>query len=165
MSVPRPTAAEARTQIVDIIDESVLQARSLNASLEDERRALEQQDADALNAVVVSKNDCAESLNALDQKRNALCLQWGFAAGPEQMAELISWCDDDNAISERWAELMNVAARGNTLNLTNGAIIRLRQQQFETSLSVLRGVTPGSDTYGRNGGESGDFSRRSLAEA
>ena len=47
MSVPRPTAAEARTQIVDIIDESVLQARSLNASLEDERRALEQQDTDA----------------------------------------------------------------------------------------------------------------------
>ena len=60
---------------------------------------------------------------------------------------------------------MQLAAEGNALNLTNGAIIRLRQQQFETSLSVLRGVTPGSDTYGRNGEESGDFSRRSLAEA
>jgi flagellar biosynthesis/type III secretory pathway chaperone len=165
MSVPRPTAAEARSQIVDIIDESVVQARSLNASLEDERRALEQQDTEALNAVVVSKNECAESLSALDRKRSALCLHWGFAAGPEQMAELVSWCDDDDAISERWAELMKVAARGNALNLTNGAIIRLRQQQFETSLSVLRGVTPGSDTYGRNGEESGDFSRRSLAEA
>ncbi len=59
----------------------------------------------------------------------------------------------------------SVAATGSALNLTNGAIIRVRQQHFESSLSVLRGVSPGSDTYGRNGEESGDFSRRSLAEA
>ncbi len=161
----RPSPAEARSQIVDIIDESILQALDLSDSLEEERVALECQDTDALHAVVVSKNERAEKLGDLDRKRGALCQEWGFTPGPDQMDDLISWCDDNHAIGSRWAELMRIAAAGNTLNLTNGAIIRLRQQQFETSLSVLRGVTPGSDTYGRNGEESGDFSRRSLAEA
>ena len=161
----RPSPAEARSQIVDIIDESVLQALDLKESLEDERAALERQDTDALHAVIVSKNDRAEKLGDLDRKRAALCQEWGFTAGPDQMDDLMSWCDESNALGSRWVELLALAAAGNTLNLTNGAIIRLRQQQFETSLSVLRGVTPGSDTYGRNGEESGDFSRRSLAEA
>ena len=163
--MPRPAPAEARSQIVDILGACLTEARALQESLEVERHALENQDTDGLNAVVLSKNDHAEKLGVLDQERNTLCQRWGFAAGPDQMDALMNWCDDDGAIDDRWAELMAIAAAGNALNLTNGAIIRLRQQHFETSLSVLRGVVPGSDTYGRNGEESGDFSRRSLAEA
>ena len=81
------------------------------------------------------------------------------------MQELIDWCDESELISHRWEQLMVIAAESSAMNMTNGAIIRVRQQQFDASLSVLRGVTPGSDTYGRNGGESGDLGRRSLAEA
>lgn len=161
----RPTPAEARKAIADIIGRSTAEALGLKESLEAERSALEQQDADALQEVVVSKNDCAEKLQALDLQRSALCESWGFAAGPEQMDAVIDWCDEDKLVDHGWSRLMQLAADGNQLNLTNGAIIRLRQQQFETSISLLRGVTPGSDTYGRNGVESGDPSRRSLAEA
>lgn len=161
----RPAPAEARQEIAGIIGESMLQAASLKEALEVERVALERQDADALQAVVASKSEHAEKLQALDMRRSELCEKWGFAAGPEQMGDLIDWCDEHNIIETGWTELLQLAADGNTLNLTNGAIIRLRQQQFETSISVLRGVTPGSDTYGRNGAESGDASRRSLAEA
>ena len=60
---------------------------------------------------------------------------------------------------------MTIATESSARNMTNGAIIRIRQQQFESSLAVIRGVAPGSDTYGRHGGESGDFGRQSLAEA
>jgi len=161
----RPTAVEAREEITGIIGRSVSQARRLKESLEVERIALENQDTDVLDDVVVSKNDCAELLQALDIERSALCESWGFIAGPEQMDDVIAWCDKDGLVDRGWSQLMQLAADGNTLNLTNGAIIRLRQQQFETSISLLRGVTPGSDTYGRNGAESGDLSRRSLAEA
>ena len=165
MNMTRPTPAEARTTIADIIGRSVSQAAGLKESLEVEREALAQQDTDALDAVVVSKTEYAGKLQALDDERSALCQAWGFTSGPGQMDDLIDWCDEDAVISERWEELMQLAAEGNALNLTNGAIIRLRHQQFETSLSLLRGVTPGSDTYGRNGVEAGDLSRRSLAEA
>ena len=161
----RPDPAEAREQVVDLIGASVVEACGLRDALEIEREALERQDADALHTVVVNKTDCTEKLQTLDLQRGALCEDWGFAAGPDQMADLIAWCDADDVIGKRWQELLQLAAEGNELNLTNGAIIRLRQQQFETSLSLLRGVAPGSDTYGRNGEESGDLSRRSLAEA
>jgi len=163
--VPRISPAEARSQIVDIIGASVLQALDLKESLEVERTALENQDVDALDAVVNKKSACAEQLQTLDRQRGTFCQHLGFPDGPDQMQQLIDWCDEDQLISSRWEELVNIAAEGSALNLTNGAIIRVRQQHFESSLSVLRGVAPGSDTYGRNGEESGEFSRRSLAEA
>lgn len=165
MSMSRPAPAEAREAIADIIGESISQALRLKELLEVERQALEDQDTDALHAVVNTKSESAAQLQALDERRISLCGIWGFDAGPGQMNELMDWCDEHDLIAARWNELMQLAAEGNTLNLTNGAIIRLRQQQFETSISILRGVMPGSDTYGRNGEESGDFSRRSLAEA
>ncbi len=163
--MPRPSPAEARTQIAEIIGDSVIHALGLKESLEDERKALETQDIDALGTVVHQKSACAEKLQILDQERGTLCQECGFSNGPDQMKQLIEWCDEDQLISDRWAELGTIVAEGSALNLTNGAIIRVRQQHFETSLSVLRGGTPGSDTYGRNGEETGDFSRRSLAEA
>ena len=161
----RISPAEARSRIAAIIGESVSEAQGLNESLEGEREALEKQDVDALEAVINSKSACAERLQFLDRKRGALCQEWGFPNGLDQMQHVIEWCDEDELISTRWANLMDIAATGSALNLTNGAIIRVRQQHFESSLSVLRGVSPGSDTYGRNGEEAGDFSRRSLAEA
>lgn len=165
MIMPEISRDTARSQIVDIIGDSVYQALGLKEALEDERRALEAQDLDALNAVVESKTRCVEQLQQLDEQRAALCEQWGFPAGPHQMTSLIEWCDEDQLISTRWEQLMVIAAEGSALNMTNGSIIRLRQQQFEASLSVLRGGTPGSDTYNRNGGDGAEYGSRSLAEA
>lgn len=163
--MPTVSPDEARTQIADLIGASVFEALGLKEALQDERRALEAQDVDSLNAVVDTKSTCVDKLRQLDDKRVALCEQWGFENGPHQMTALIEWCDEDQLVSSRWEQLMTLAAEGNALNMTNGAIIRLRQQQFESSLSVLRGGTPGTDTYGRNGGDTGEFNRRSLAEA
>ncbi len=138
--------AEARARMVDLIAESVFQALGLKEALEKERRALEAQNMDALNAVVDSKATYVERLQKLDQERDDLCEQWGFTKGPHQMTALIEWCDEDALISAAWEQLLTVAAEGSALNITNGAIIRVRQQHFESSLSILRGDTPGSDT-------------------
>lgn len=163
--MPDISRDEARSRIVDIIGDSVYQALGLKEALEDERRALEAEDMDSLNAIVDSKTRCVEQLQQLDQQRATLCEQWGFPAGQHQMTSLIEWCDEDQLIGSRWEQLMVIAAEGSALNMTNGSIIRLRQQQFEASLSVLRGGTPGSDTYDRSGGEGSEYGRRSLAEA
>jgi flagellar biosynthesis/type III secretory pathway chaperone len=161
----RPSPADARSQLVELIGESVYHALGLKESLEEERKALEAQDMEALNAAVESKSVCVANLQGLDNKRLALCAAWGFGDSPEQMQELIEWCDDSDLVTNRWEHLMILAAEGSALNMTNGAIIRLRQQQFESSLSVLRGVKPRPNTYGRNGEASGDYSRSSLAQA
>ena len=161
----RPSPADARSQLVEVIGESVYHALGLKESLEEERKALETQDMEALTAAVESKGVCVAELQGLDSKRVALCEAWGFGDSPEQMQELINWCDDSDLIANRWEHLMILAAEGSALNMTNGAIIRLRQQQFESSLSVLRGVKPRPNTYGRNGETSGDYGRSSLAQA
>lgn len=163
--MPNITPDEARARIVDVIGDSVYQALGLKEALEDERRALEAQDIDALNAIVDSKTSCVQELQRLDHQRADLCRQWGFEDGPHQMTALIEWCDEDQLISSRWEQLMVIAAEGSALNMTNGAIIRLRQQQIDASLSVLRGGSPGADTYNRQGGDAGDHQSRSLAEA
>ncbi|MCH9695746.1 MAG: flagellar protein FlgN [Gammaproteobacteria bacterium] len=163
--MPAISAADARTQIVDLLTDTVYQALGLKETLEDERKSLESQDLDAIAAAAQSKTACVAKLQVLDNKRSQLCESWGFATGPDQMQELIDWCDDSELIASRWDHLLIIAAESSALNMTNGAIVRVRQQQFDSSLSLIRGVTPGSDTYGRNGGEAGDFGRRSLAEA
>jgi len=161
----RPSPATARAKLVDIIGNSVFHALGLKESLEEERAALESQDMDALHAAVESKSACVEKLHTLDGERVALCHEAGFGDSPDQMQALIDWCDDSDLISNRWDHLMILAAEGSALNMTNGAIIRLRQQQFETSLSVLRGAPARPPTYGRNGETSGDFGQSSLAQA
>lgn len=64
------------------------------------------------------------------------------------MPAMIEWCDDNDVIKNRWNDLMIIAAESNTFIMSNGAIIRIRQRQFESRLSVLRGVAQGADTYG-----------------
>lgn len=159
------TPLEARDQIAGLLDDTVYQALGLKEILLDERSALESQDIDGIERAAQSKNACVATLQTLDQRRSSLCADCGFETGPDQMPSLIAWCDNNDAIKNRWEHLLIVAAESNALNMTNGAIIRVRHQHFESSLSVLRGVSPGMDTYGRHGGESGGFGHRSLAEA
>lgn len=81
------------------------------------------------------------------------------------MQQMTEWCDKDSIITNCWQHLMEIAVECNALNMTNGAIIRGCKQQIETSLSIIRGGVPGSDTYSRGGGATYVPSQQSLAEA
>ncbi|MGI9263458.1 MAG: flagella synthesis protein FlgN [Gammaproteobacteria bacterium] len=161
----RPSPASARAQLVDIIGNSVYHALGLKESLEEERAALESQDMDALHSAVENKSVCVKKLHDLDGQRVALCQLSGFGDGPDQMQALIDWCDDSDLVSNRWDNLMILAAESSALNMTKGAIIRLRQQQFESSLSVLRGAPTRPATYSRTGAAPGNLGQSSLAQA
>ena|GEM_PF-885110 len=159
------SATDARRQFDEIIAESIVNAQGLKESLEDERQALEKQDMGAMQVAVDNKSVYVKTLQDLDLRREELCQSLGFQTGAGQMSQLIEWCDDGDLINNRWQQLMVIAADSRALNMTNGAIIRVRQQQIESSLSLIRGTAPGSDTYGHNGAEFGDYGSRSLAEA
>ena len=163
--MPAPEQAELRSRIVDVLGTSVLRAMGLRESLVEEKSALEAQDMDALDIAIASKSRCVSELADLDGKRSHLCAAAGFDAGPEQMQNVIAWCDEGSVIANAWDNLMTIAADCNALNMTNGAIIRLREQQIRSSLSLLRGQAPENDTYGHpRAGRSG-YEHRSLAEA
>lgn len=163
--MPAVSFEKARNEIVELLSDTVYQALGLKEALEDERKALETEDLAALERAVDVKGTCVEKLKRLDRKRDTLCTSWGFASGPDQMQDVIDFCDDADLIKARWNQLMVIAAESNAMNLTNGAIIRVRQQQFESSLSLLRGRTPRIDTYGQRGNGTGDFGSQSLAQA
>jgi len=160
-----PDSAVARKQIVEIIGDCVFHALGLMETLQDERKALEEQDMDALKSVVDTKGKCVNDLRAMENARRNLCIAAGFPDGPDQMVHMLEWCDEGSVIGNCWQHLMDVATECNTLNITNGAIIRGRKQQIETSISIIRGGQPEMDTYNRSGREPQGHHLRSIAEA
>ena len=161
----RPSKSEARSQIVDVIGECVYHALGLKESLRNERRALEEQDTNALHTAVDTKSQCVEKMAALEEQRRALCETSGFHAGPEQMIEMSQWCDEDSVVYKAWSHLMEIATDCNALNLSNGAIIRMRGEMVASNLAVLRGANSNPDTYKREGQDIAAMNQRSLAQA
>lgn len=153
----------ARGRIVDILGKSVFQALGLKESLEDERRALETRDLEALDLAVTNKGICIEELRSLESARANVCVDAGFE--PDGMQELTAWCDDEDMIESRWNDLIELATECNSLNLTNGHIIRARQAQLGSRLGILRGGLDKPATYERDGSEQAANANRSLAEA
>lgn len=161
----RPAPADVRIRIVEIIGNSVYQALGLKESLEDEHRALELQDLQALRAAIANKSKCVAELQALEEQRLECCIAAGFQAGPEQMEQVTAWCDEGSELANCWQHLLDIAVECNAMNFTNGAIIRGRKQHIDTSLAVIRGGDTETSTYGRGGQGPGGLSQRSLAEA
>lgn len=162
MSLPAP--ADARHAFADLIGDSVLQAMGLKESLTAERAALEARDSEALDAAIDAKNLCVDRLQALEARRGELCAAAGFGRDPEHMEAIIAWCDEDARVNNAWQQLMTIAGECNDLNLSNGAILRLRQQHTDSALAVLRGADRDAGTYGRTGSEATGRNQHSLAE-
>ena len=161
----RPAVETARNQVLSLLKDTLAAAEALTAVLADERSALEAEERRALLAAVERKSSCIDRMRDLDVRRAELCVAFGFADNSRPMDDLIDWCDADGSIRSAWNRLLSKAADGASINLTNGAIIRARRQHFESGLNMLRGTTPGMDTYGHDGNAPGDFGHRALAEA
>ncbi len=155
----------ARAQVVEILGCSIFHAKSLRDCLQEEKDALATQDMDALMSAIEDKSSRVHELQLLDGKRSELCRESGFADGPEQMDRFTDWCDRDAEVARSWAQLLGLADECNTLNLSNGAVIRVRKQQVEDGLSVIRGQAPGAPTYGRHGVNRDGLGHRAIAEA
>ena len=151
--------------MVEILGCSIFHAKNLRDSLLEEKEALASQDMDALMSAIEEKGTRVRELQMLDGKRGELCRESGFADGPEQMDRFTEWCDRDAEIARSWSQLLEIADECNTLNLLNGAVIRVRRQQVEDGLSVIRGQEPGAPTYGRHGVNRDGLGHRAIAEA
>ncbi|NNC77768.1 MAG: flagellar protein FlgN [Woeseiaceae bacterium] len=157
--------SDAREHISEIIGDCVFHALGLKEALRDERLALESQDADELQLAVSLKSEFIEKLSRLDRRRRALCESAGFPNGAGQMDHMTEWCDKNSVVRNSWSHLMEIVSECNAMNLTNGAIIRARQQMVEANLGVLRGADINPNTYQREGHDNVAMNQRSLAQA
>ncbi len=156
-----PAATDYRSRLISVLNNCVAEAVLLRQSLEDERRALESQDLDALHAAADKKTRSVQRLQTLETERRRLCVESGVSDHNGDMGALAA---ANVGIAEGWNRLMSVVSECNQLNATNGAVISLRRNQFETSLTVLRGGSADTEFYGRDGKGTNDAGQQSLAE-
>lgn len=161
----RPDYSELRKQVVEIIGNCVYHALGLKETLQEERKALEDQDMTVLRTALENKGRCVSELRSMEEQRSNVCAAAGFPAGPEQMLKVVEHCDENATIANCWQHLIDIAVECDSLNVTNGAIIQGRKQQIETSISIIRGGSPTMETYDRSGREPHGHNLRSIAEA
>ena len=153
------------SRLADVLGRSVFLALGLKESLQDERSALQSEDLQALTEALDNKTRCVAELKELEKTRAELASGMGYRAGPGQMDQLTREMAKDVTITGRWEHLLDIARECNDLNMRNGAIVQLRKRQAEAGLAVLRGESPTSETYSRQGAEAPGHGKRSLAEA
>ena len=154
MSVASPDAERVRLEC--IIADSIREADALERALDRERLALERRDAAALAMAAQEKLTRVARLEALEAQRQASNPE--VLGAPEQSGIRTKL---SGTVPGQWRNFLAIVGRCQTLNTTNGAIIRLRRQQVTDALRVVSGTT--AETYGPSGSESTSHSRRALA--
>ncbi len=157
------TPDRCRAKLRDVLDRSLECSRRLEALLQDERTALQTQNAGDLEAVAASKLDCVRNLDRLENERRSLGSKAGFEGGESGMQALLGWCDDGARLEGAWRELLQIADRCSQLNQSNGAIGRVRQEQLRSALAVLSGANHDNAVYDANGRDAGRIGQRELA--
>lgn len=155
---PNGSGADA-TRLATNVASGVAATAALQGHLKAERDALERQDCDALLEAAAAKQQALDSLEAIEAERVRLLRNAGLAADEQGMQAVAIGYPE---LSDAWQRYKDLASACRDENLTNGAILRLRHQQFAGAFAVLSGSGP--PTYGPAGTSDGR-STRALAEA
>lgn len=152
------------SELIDILGCSIFHATCLRDALQAEHSALVEQDIDALLRAIDEKGASVSEMQVLDQRRDALCAEFGATSGPEQMNVFLSSALSPAEIESAWSKLLTLADECSTLNKANGAIIRVRKHHIEDGLALLRGSEPRTSTYARDGKNRDGLGNRTIAE-
>lgn len=156
------TPALARTRLSQLLASGIAAATALGDQLQAERDALERQDTAALAQATTLKQACLADLENRELERHQLLQQTGFTDDRDGMRALTDWCLADAAALEQWQDYLALAKDCQQANMANGAILRLRHQQFASALALLSGST--APTYSAAGASDG-HGTRALGEA
>jgi flagellar biosynthesis/type III secretory pathway chaperone len=127
---------DARRRLEEVLDREIEVARSLAATLAEERSALTGDSPKAVEQKTADKLRILETIEKLDAERRELCT----APSGLGLAE---------TVADRWGALMQLMAGCRTANEVNGHIIHVRQHQVGQLLDIVRGGP--SITYGPRG--------------
>ena len=159
------TLDECNEALKDNFNESIQIALELRNLLKEERAALERKDTLSLSETAVRKKVCVTGLEDLDTSRNAISKAFGFGINPDEISKLAAHCDEGQLLSQCWSDFIELAQACSDMNSGNGAIIRVRQQQINGAINLLRDGNAETDTYGPNGQSGEELRTRPLAEA
>ncbi len=130
-----PLGRDFDTALAAVMGDLAVEVDALHASLIEERLALDQGDAQALDAAGRTKGNLLDRIEKLDVERRQL----DAAAGVDSLAD------------PRWAPTVDRLRECRGLNETNGRIVGQRMSHVRQALAVLSGEGPDGGTYGPNG--------------
>lgn len=143
------TPVDIQRELSELLDAGTRAAETLAGHLQAERAALETEDLEALGRAAQAKEAVLSDLERVESRRSALLARCGLAADSAAMQALGERCDDPAVLTGKWQHYLAVADDCQRVNTTNGAILRLRQQQIASTLAVLTGGREA--TYGPRG--------------
>jgi flagella synthesis protein FlgN len=145
----QPLQAELDAALAAVIEELRATTGQFAACLGEEREALLNADAEALNRAGEAKQALMRRLEQLDAER----LQLG-AAAPQAMRDL----------QPAWNDILKTLESCRRLNLRNGNLVGQRLAQVRRALAILTG-SDDSGLYGRSGELQNARRSVSLAQA
>lgn len=157
------SADQCNVELLQILDNSLSIATSLEDLLHDERSALESQNSSELMGIITNKEQYVRGLATLESERQALCKTCGFESNASGMQDVLNWCDGSSVVTPVWNSLLQTAKQCEALNNCNGAIGRIRYEHVMSALAVLNGSSSNPAIYGPKGKESARFEQRALA--
>lgn len=154
-----------RNSFIHLVQQEISLVQQFITALEKEFAATTNRDIDTLEQVTEEKRVLVAELSALEQKRNRLLEDSGFAAGVAGIEPFLDWCDSQQQAGMPWNKLLELASICRAQNRKNRQLIELCSQHASEALRVLRGEEPGAETYCADGDRNQRPGGRSLARA
>jgi len=93
-----------------------------------------------IEKILEEKQRLLETVNELEQTRQSACVESGLDPNPAQMLHQIIAAGAGTPSREKWDDALGLLESCQQQNLTNGAILQLRQRFTIGALGVLRGA-------------------------
>jgi len=157
-------AERVQQSLEDVLTREVRSTECLLACLEAERSALTQRDLQALEMTIQDKIQHTQQLEQLDQQRQKLVSELGFAADADGIQLCFDKLPRSDALKHLWQQILTNIEACQTGNLINGGILESGRQHIEQSLRILRGQSTTPSLYDPNGDTSANLGQRELGK-
>lgn len=132
--------------LLEVLDAELLALQAVLHALEDERKALERRDAEALARVSERKSAAVVEAAGLKSQREA---DPEYARYMQALTEV-----PPAAVRHRLDALRTLAARCQQANEDNGRLIQGQRRRVEATLNLLRSGSAAPESYDRSGAAS-----------
>lgn len=144
-------------------------AQQLLQSLEHEYDALAEHHADALQQVVLEKQERIQQLEVISKQREKLLASFNGVVKIEDEAQSHNYhFDTDVQLTALWDQLVDIAEKCRDKNRINGSIVELVSKQSRHALDILHGILPESSSiselYNNAGQTTKSSDKRTIAQ-
>ena len=138
---------DLRSRAAQLLDGLLADAAAFAAALEDERSALQQRDAEAIDATSVSKRELVKAI----ERRSAALVDLLGLPGTAPAAADVETALAQFQLDGSWRSLTGQLAQCRDDNNVNGAIIAMSRNLNDRLLALFDGGAPGASLYGDQG--------------